>query len=169
MAGDVVRGMSCAKNCPGPNGKKDQWWGCFKSVTPKNFSRRKMLKRQGMRTRFGGRGLFVGVTDNLHSQNLLWDPAPPAVTPQLAGQSDEILSFRSGQLGPHSGWGKSFGVWAAEDSETNRSLRRPHNTPTYPTIYSLLCWLCDLKQCKTRVQKRNIGPNLSLNLTVAAL
>lgn len=168
MAGDVVRGMSGAKNCLRPNGKEGPVVEMFQKCDSKNFSRRKVLKRQGMRTRFGGRGLFVGVMDNLHSQNL-WDPAPPAVTSQLTGQSNEILSFRSGQLGPHSGWGKSFGVWAAEDSESNRSLGRPHNTPTYSTIYSLLCWLCDLKQCKTQDQKRNIGPNLSLNLSVAAL
>lgn len=50
------------------------------------------------------------------------------MTPQLSGQSNEILSAGSVQLGPHSGWRKSFGVRATD--HLGGHITHPH-TPLF--------------------------------------
>lgn len=157
-----------AKNRPEPNGKIDKSCRHFKRVNPRTSVER-VSKRQAVRTRFVGRGPFVGVMDNLHSQNPPWRAGSASSDPTAprAGRWDFIS--RDYWLRHHSEWVKSPGAWAAEESECLRSPGKPHDTSTHSTVYSLLCWLCDFKQCQTQNPKRNIWTQPFIELDPSCL
>lgn len=130
----------------------------FQNYDSKNFSRKGVRKakceNQGCRKRsvYGCHGQPTvtkpSLETRLHPQG-----------PHSCLGDGEILSARPVQLGPHSGWRNCLGVWAAEERESIGPLGKPQNTPTYPTIYSLLCCVTS-NNAKHRPQRETLDPNI---------